>query len=225
MCLRLSCLVPLWGLVLALPLPATVLFTNGPVNGNFAGTGIASWIEGTHNEWYMAANSFTLSANSKVTGVNFGAEFYAGDYGLTVDWAITSTPFGPSLAQGTASLTGTYLFTNSYAMDVWAESFTIDPVTLTAGTYWLQLSNCMTFNYDWAYWDVNKGSATAYKKYQAQEGSTLYPGQAQLPYSESFDILGSESTPEPGSLLLLSSGALLLTIGHLRKRTARAPRG
>jgi hypothetical protein len=226
MCVRLRRLVLLWSFLLVLPLPASVLYDNGPIIGSYGGIGIASWVEGTHNEWYMATNSFTLSADSIFTGVTFGAEFYAGDSGLTVDWAITSTPFGPSLAQGTASLAGTYLFTNpGYdPVDAWAESFFVDPVELAAGTYWLQLSNCMTSNYDWAYWDVNQGPSVAYQKYQYQEGTDLYPGQGKVPYSESFQILGSEAAPEPGSLVLLSSGALLLAIRHFRQRAGRISR-
>ena len=73
--LRLRRFVPLWIFLLALPLPASVLYDNGPIRGNYGGVGIASWVEGTHNEWYMATNSFTLSADSFFTGVTFGASF------------------------------------------------------------------------------------------------------------------------------------------------------
>ena len=223
MCVRLRCCLPLWSFLLALPLSAGVLYDNGPIKGT-SGVGIASWIEGTHNEWYMAADSFTLSANSSITGVTFGAEFYTGDSGLTVDWAITTTPFGPALAQGTANLSGTFLLAiPAYDMVAWSESFSISPVRLGAGTYWLQLSNCMTVNYNWAYWDMNRGTSVAYQKYQYQDPSGLYPGQGQLPYSESFQILGS--VPEPGSLVLLSSGALLLAIRRFRSRAGRVSCG
>ena len=84
----------------------------------------------------------------------------------------------------------------------------------------------MTANYDWAYWDVNQGPSVAYEQYQYQRRhSSLILAKVSSPHSESFQILGSEAVPEPGSLVLLSSGALLLAVRHFRQRAGRVSRG
>ncbi len=211
MLFRLRLMAPLLALLLLLPvmpLSASVLYSNGPVNGN-----VDAWtVDGN----YHVTNSFQLLSPSVITGVIFGAWGYPGRTGVWADWAITSTAFGPALAGGRATLTNTFLFNNSQGADVWEESFTIPALSLGPGTYWLELDDTMTTNSRWFWWDQSDGPSQAQRTSQYGGGSMG---------SESFQILGTavgaEAAPEPGSFGLLVSGTLLMGVALVRKRKPR----
>jgi hypothetical protein len=79
---------------------AAVLYDNGPINGTISGYAIT--------DGYAVSNSFTLSQDSIVTGVNFGA-WVLQSASLTasltaVDWAITTIPSSYPI-NGSASVT------------------------------------------------------------------------------------------------------------------------
>ena len=72
---------------------------------------------------------------------------------------------------------------------------------LQAGDYWLNLQNASVPSGDPVYWDENSGPSQA-----------SVNGIGTIP-SEAFEILGnstSGTTPEPGSLLLFSTGLVAL---------------
>ena len=80
----------------ALPSTAQVLYSNGPTNGT--GTGL------TINFGFVVSDTFTLSANSTLTGFQFGAWLFPGDVLQTAEVQITSLEFGGTLYSAAHSI-------------------------------------------------------------------------------------------------------------------------
>lgn len=183
----------------------SILYDNG------ADDGINAY---TINSGFMVTNSFNLSGSSTLNSVTFSNWFFPGDTGVSVDWAITSTPFGAALASGTASLTGTLVGQGLGFFDIYSELFSLGGVNLAAGTYYLQLQNeVVSLNGDPGYWGESGGGSTA-----CQSGNGL--NCLGIP-SESFQIAGTSGLPppipEPSSILLFGTG-LLGAAGALRRK-------
>ena len=174
------------------------------------------------------SNSFTVP-DSIVSVVTFWGWYSAGDGDTadipsTVDWLITTDPLGgTTMAFGTASLTATLESTislTSNGFNIYQNSFFMN-VPLTAGTYWLQLQNAtdQADNGGAIYWDENDGPSQAWDLADGEltsdaNGCTVLSGHC----SEAFSLSGSDlTTPEPGSLVLFSSGLLCLA-GVLRRK-------
>jgi uncharacterized repeat protein (TIGR03803 family) len=148
-----------------------VLYNNGPANGT-----VDAW---AINFGYAVANSFTLSRSDTVTGFDFYAWAYPGDTPLTVDWSITSAPFGgTTYGSGTVSVTDTFISSNQYGYDIDLGTATGSNVSLGAGTYFLNLQNATTAFSDPLFWDENSGPS------YAEESSV-----GSIP-SEAFDVTG-----------------------------------
>jgi hypothetical protein len=192
----------------AVPASATdVLYDNGPLDGT-----LSAW---TINFGYAVADSFTLSGASTLTGLNFWVWANSGDVPKTVDFEIgTGTPFSSFtvLDSGTINLTNTFLKTNSSGFDLDEESVSGGNYNLGAGTYYLVLQNATTANSSALYWDINNGPSTAYESSFGPVKDNLFPGSN----SDSFQILGTTSAPEPGTLTLLGTGLLFL-VGRRRR--------
>ncbi len=207
----------------AAPVMAGTLYTNGPVNGNtYAWTIIDTGVPNCCS----IADSFTVT-NSTVTGATFYTWTFAGDVPATVNWAITTAPFGgTTLGSGTANLTDTFLFANG-GYNVNSDSFSIPALTLAAGTYWLQLGSATdtAANGDFIYWDENDGPSQAWDSFfgpgpitPANSSGFCSSGNASGECSQSFYITGTTSTtPEPSSLLLMGSG-LIGVAGTIRRK-------
>lgn len=194
------------------PASADVLYTNGPVDGNTSGR--------TINYGYAVADSFTLSAASTLTGVDFSTWNFPGDVISAVDWSIISDPVSvaTTYASGTASVTSSLSFVNGFGYDINTNSFTLNNISLAAGTYFLELQNAVIASGDPVFWDENRGPSVAW---QTSTGY-LTPANTGCPVaycSQTFDITGASSAiPEPTSLTLLMIG---LTGFGLRKATRK----
>lgn len=200
----------------------------------------------TVNNGFTVANSFVLSSDETLTGINLIFWEFTGDTVTSVPWAIyddsgvTGNPpsggsptSGLELYSGTAtgdSLTDTVLETNGQGFQIDEISITIEPGdALSAGTtYWLAINNVVASNGDPAYWDQSDGPSYYWENSEGYasgplgsndgcDGSTE-SGSGNCSYSESFQLLaGSTSAPEPGTLALIGGG--LLGLAGLRRRS------
>ncbi len=183
---------------------ATILYTNGPINGTDLGYTIVPP--------YAVTDSFTLGSSStlsSVTGVGLWVSH--GTTLVSVDWSIGSSAFDTDKGFGTGLLTSVFQFTNSLGYDVYDSSFAISG-SLGPGTYWLTLSNAVTSNQSQAYWDRNSGASTAFQTGPVSIGS------------ESFTIMGERTVnngpvvPEPTSLALAGFAGFGMLAGAWRRR-------
>jgi hypothetical protein len=198
------------GVIASVPVRAeSLLYDNtGPDSYTFNAFGIQGL--------FAVVDSFTLSQNAMVTGVDFAAWVDPGDTLTNVDWVISSGPSFGFLASGTgAAVSGSYYSSVSGIYDVDEESFSTPDLSLAAGTYWLELQNAVTSGSSFPYWDVSGGPSQAW---QVIDGS--YLGGGTMP-SETFQILGTTAaTPEPSSFLLLASG--MVGLAEMVRRKLRA---
>ena len=179
----------------------TVLYDNGPVNLNDNAEAIDSGFE--------AANSFTLSKASVVTGMTFAVYLSNPNYSLTsVDWGISTSPFADD---GTAILP-----VETYNPILGTASLAIGPVRLAAGTYWITLSNATQAagNAGPIFWYESGGPSSAVEAY---DGTVL--GYPEAPgASDSFQILGT-AVPEPATWAMLILG--LGMVGFAARRRSQ----
>ena len=108
-------------------------------------------------------------------------------------------------------------FTNNFGFDICHESGNLTSfVQPGAGNYWLTLENATTSEVGPLYWDENSGvGCTSPGCPSTAQENTL----GSIP-SEAFTVSGVPSpgtTPEPGSIILLGSGILGLSVVLRRK--------
>jgi hypothetical protein len=192
--------------LLSVPGWSDILYSDGGVNGSIGAFPIYDGNEVT--------DSFTISSSSTVTGVsNVGLWAIAGDIPTdlpaTLSWVISTSPDGGGTVEGSGSGVGlsTSLFGiafNEYF--VYSGSFTVGSVTLSAGTYYLELENAVPSPYPGSVgWDINTGPSTA-----DVNGSSVA--------AESFEIDGTVNAPEPTTTVLFGMGlAALAGVPRLRR--------
>ena len=175
-------------LLFALAIPAvanTIVYDNGPINGQINAWGISGE--------FSVSNSFTLGAAAGITSMHFGVWVTPGEVPATVDFGISATPFGNDLGSGNAvTLSNLFQFTNTAGADVYLSSFTFPSINLAAGSYYITLTTGLTTTGGGLFWDENDGPSVAF--------ANSHTGAIG---SESFAI---DATPEPGTLLMLATG-------------------
>jgi hypothetical protein len=208
-------------LAFCLPLAAVsataqqTLYENGPIDGQ-----TLAW---TINFGFEIDDSFYIASSSaQVNGVAFGAWLFPGDTLESVEVSITSQPaFGTTYFDGVVNFAQSGCVLNSGNFDVCTETGSFSPVTLSNGTYYLNLQNAVTAEGNMVYWDQNNGVGCH------SEGcpSLAFPDFFESIPSESFTMLGSNTstgtTPEPGSIALFASG--VLGLGTVLRRKLRNP--
>jgi PEP-CTERM motif len=188
---------------------ADVLYDNGPIDGTVDAF--------TINLGKTVSNSFSLSSNSTVTGVTFGSWDFPRDPISTIDWAITTDHLGgTTLFSGSgATVANSFMTTNSYGYHIYENNFSLSAL-LSAGTYWLQLSNAVTPNGNGVFWDENNGPSSAYSSGLGNLANYDINGTTG---SESFQITGrAASVPEPTTMLLFGAGLAGLTAIRRKNR-------
>ena len=181
------------------------------------------------------ADTFTLAVDSTVDQASFVVWAFPGDTLLTIDWSILSSPLagGTTYASGVAAAAAqTFIESNSSGYDIDNEVVSIPSVSLTAGTYWLELGENTVGSAgapyeaggdnDYIWWDENDNPGV-----QAWDGDPTLPSGflvsgvdacASASCSETFTISGT--TPEPGTDGLVLGGLLAMSL-YVRRRTAR----
>jgi hypothetical protein len=232
--LKVACLAVLLLALSAIPCWAQGwTYDNGPINGTTDAWDI--------NFGYMVSDSFD-SEGTNVTALTFAVWEFPGDTMSSVQWSITSSPFGVppnargssvTYGSGTASgnnLTDKFISTNQFGYDIDLISATISAGGLISGSlYWLNLSNAAVPSGEPVFWDENSGTGCD----SPGCPSHAYQNTVGTIASEAFTIggcegcgclsdksgctLGQGGAPEPGSIVLFGSGVLCLA-GLLRRR-------
>ena len=122
-------------------------FSNFPISGQISAFQI--------NGGYSTSDSFTLTSGATIGQVVFGAWVNKGDSVTGVTWSIGTTAYDTSLGTGVATATSAYDSTNVDGFDVNTVTVTIPSLTLSAGTYYLTLSNATSASGNPVSWDIN----------------------------------------------------------------------
>jgi hypothetical protein len=187
---------------------AVVYDNTGPTTGD----GAAIQISPVDNYGYSA-----VTDPFGCCGLAYQVQFLAwtddgGDTVTSVDWAITTAPFGgTTIESGMATNLGNVLESEVGGGTAYLETFSLDS-PVSAG--WLQLTNAVASD-DGGFvgWDMSNSGTTAY--WLNSDGAFSIP-------SETFQMLGTPEdcvTPEPSSFLLLGSGLAGLA-GLIKRKLA-----
>lgn len=204
---------------------AGVLYDNTPYNPSVC----CSYGFGPAGSGNVVSDSFALKNSATVTGFDFFDWLAQGDSLLSVDWSIGSSfgdsNFGSGTAAGAGLSASGVLLTGSlgavnlalYRMDVSG----LD-TPLSAGSYWLSLSNGTLSSGTYVSWDTYAGSGCGGTGGGAgcPASAVTYNPPPGLSWhgipSEAFDITGgATAAPESGSLVLFGGG--LMAVSAWRK--------
>jgi len=183
----------------------STLYSNGPVSTAYFG-----------DAFYLGAaisNSFTLTQNSTITGIDFVVDSGTPYPMASVDWSISSAPFGGTSI--TAVTTNQFLATipGDDSDTIYNETISFSNLSLAAGIYYLTLQNAVSTNgIQPVWWSESSGPSISYQEFiETDPFGPPSSGPLLLPASQAFDVIGNvnnspEATPEPSSFLLLGSG-------------------
>jgi hypothetical protein len=215
------------GLLSSMPVEnasASVLWNNGTTTGSGGLCNNDTFGCGGGGLGWTVYNSFTLSNTDTVTGLTYDSQFLSGlaSY-VSTNWSIWSTNPYTSFASGPA-YSGTLTGVNSAD----ANSMTLTTITglsvvLTAGTYWIGLSNNLSGSDDQSSYGAVSSLNTGTSTYQLLgDGERLNNPANQ----EAFTIDGTSgisATPLPAGLPLFAGGlGAMGLLGWRKKRTTAA---
>jgi hypothetical protein len=120
---------------------------------------------------------------------------------------------GTTYGSGTGNVTNTFDFNRGPYDDINIANFSLGPLTLGPGTYYLNLKNAVTTDGGYAGWDVINGPSVAYA-YGAPTAFGSFSG------SNAFDILGTMITaaPEPNGMIPVALGAGIVGLLVMRRK-------
>jgi hypothetical protein len=209
--------------VCSLPAAAgTVLFSDLGTGFDVYATGPGFNVAGSEGGTASSAteaNLFTVSGSGSeaVSQIDLGASsFYLGALGTfyAAIWTDSGGVPGSQVAGAYWSQTTYTVFGNCCNLVSIAG---ISGVTLTGGQqYFMILGPVSLSDSSMVAWNENSQGVTGLAIYSTDGGGTWTNGGVEPIPIGAFDVIG---TPEPGTMLLLSSG--LLALGFLRKRLHR----
>lgn len=225
--------------LLAFPAWGETIFSSGAINGTI---GSDSFIT---PPWSLS-QSFTVASDSYITDLsNVGIWLLQGTTLASLTWTISTDPDdaggastlvaqGLNVAPSSATqLTPATSYGNNDQFDVYNTSYAVDDVLLTAGTYYLSLSDgvtscdvandCADFgqNANSPFWDENGSSGGGL--YFDGGANGLGGGFDGTPNSGgwSFELDGysASASPEPGSIMLLGAGLVALGVRKAQSKS------
>jgi hypothetical protein len=201
------CLLALCLTLVALPVTAQTVYSNGPTNGNTSVWDIFNP--------YIVSDTFNVSNNhTAITGADFAVWLFPGNTLLAAELSITSGENGgTTYFDQFVDFTQNDCVVNRDMLDVCQEHTSFSGPTLNSGVYWLNVQNTdVEGSAPHAYWDENSGPSSA----SENEVGTIP--------SESFTLLGGSGSttttgtvPEASSIVLFGSG-FLGVVGLLRHK-------
>ena len=203
---------------------AAVLYSDGETVGTNSAYAL---FDQTNPDAVIIAASFKLTANSTVTGVNFGAWVLADELLTDVNWAVYGDPSAAALFSGTATTSSFFLLSNAQGFDVYEAHFSLPSVDLEAGAYFLGLgqagNSSPAASGDAEYWDISGGASSLYQTVQGYLDCTSCGPAFNIVGSVDPTTMPPNEVPEPSTMALLVSG--ILGIAARRWGTRRGKTG
>lgn len=196
--------LPILSLGLALLLSgrahAGLVYDNGPINGS-----IDAWeIDGSNS----VTDSFTVSQSTVLQWATAGLWTSPGSSAVEIDWSVGTTPYGSDVSSGVSLITNSWTGDYGYGYYPVSESGFAVAAAVTAGTYYLTLTDASTLPLgNNVYWDENDGPSSAEASGVGAIGS------------ESFQLYDSIPLPVPDAAptaVMLAAGVLALAAARRR---------
>ena len=210
----------LCALVLSVPAWASSILYSQPFDGTGNAYSSQNDTTGGNGLFAQVYDNFTLGSNSTITEVQFTGEYFnPPQQGSITGWTVNL--YGDSVGQpgslldtfhvggtGGETFLGTFGGFPTYTYDIAGLNF-----ATTAGTqYWLDVYPDLGFPPQWGWSSGTGGDGVAYQDF--------FGSRSELGADMAFTLIGNPgggTTPEPGTLILLGTGALAL-MGSLRRK-------